>query len=63
MSIVAMDTYRRLKYLRAKVAEFESAIDEFEGELMDLGVLRAMHYVAKYRAEELRQAIRGDRNE
>lgn len=63
MSIVAMDAYRKLKELRAKVVDFEKAIDQFEGELMELGALRARHYAAKYRAEELTQAIRGGRNE
>ena len=63
MSIVALDSYRKLKDLRARVLEFERAIDLFEGELMELGALRAKHYAAKYRADELQQSIRGDRHE
>ena len=63
MTIVALESYRKLKDLRAKVIEFERAIDLFEGELMELGALRAKHYAAKYRADELQQAIRGDRHE
>ena len=63
MSIVALDSYRKLKDLRAKVIEFERAIDLFEGELSELGALRAKHYAAKYRADELQQSIRGGRHE
>ena len=63
MNVIALDSYRKLKDLRAKVVEFERAIDLFEGELMELGALRAKHYAAQYRAEELQQSIRGDRHE
>lgn len=63
MSIANLETYRKLKDLRARVVEFEREIDAFEGELMELGALRAKHYATKYRADELQQAIRGGQHE
>ena len=63
MSIANLETYRKLKDLRARVVEFERAIDAFDGELSELGALRAKHYATKYRADELQQAIRGGQHE
>lgn len=63
MNITKLETYRKLKELRARVTEFDRAIQAFEGELAELGELRAKHYATKYRADELQQAIRGDRHE
>lgn len=57
MNIAKLDSYRKLKSLRTKMIELEKAIESFEGELMELGGLRAKHYATKYRAEELQQKI------
>lgn len=58
MNIADFDSYRRLKDMRAKMIEFERAIDAFEGDLIKLGALRAKHYVTRIRAEELQESIR-----
>lgn len=58
MTITCMESYKRLKAMRARMAEFELAIEKFEGELMELGALRAKHYAIKFRADELAAQIR-----
>lgn len=63
MNITKLENYRKLKELRARVTEFDKAIQAFEGELQELGELRAKHYASQYRAEELQQAIKGEHHE
>lgn len=62
MSVSTLENWRKLKELRAKMVELEQAIENFEGELMGLGALRAKHYVARVRANELQELIRQERN-
>ena len=63
MNITKLENYRKLKELRANVEALGVAIQAFEGELPELGELRAKHYAAKYRADELQQAIKGEHHE
>ena len=63
MPVIDFESYRKLKALRADVVAFDRAIEQFEGEIMELGALRAKHYVAQYRADELQANIRGESHE
>lgn len=63
MSVIDLESYRKLKALRADVVAFERAIEQFDGEIMELGALRAKHYAAQYRADELQARIEGGSHE
>ncbi len=58
MNVTRLESYRQLKALRERMAELERAIDQFEGELSELGALRAKHYAVQYRAAELQREIK-----
>lgn len=56
--IVNLDTHRRLRALKTRLEELDRAIDAFDGELEELGVLRAKFYATAYRAAELQREIK-----
>lgn len=55
MTVVNLDTRRQLKALRDRMDELDRAIDAFEGDLAELGALRARRYATAYRAAELQR--------
>lgn len=56
--VVNLDTHRRLKALKTRLEELGNAIEAFEGDLAELGVLRAKFYATSYRAAELQREIK-----
>lgn len=58
MNITRLESYRKLKDMRDKIAELDRAMDDFAGELAELGSLLARRYLASYRAEELKKRIK-----
>lgn len=55
MTVINLDTHRQLKTLRDRMTELDRAIETFEGELAELGALRAKFYATAYRAAELQR--------
>lgn len=55
MTVINLDTRRRLKALRERMTELDRAIEAFDGELEELGALRAKFYATAYRAAELQR--------
>lgn len=58
MNVTRLEIHRQLKSIRDKIAEIDSAMDNFEGELSEFGGLLARRYLADYKAEELQQKIK-----
>lgn len=63
MPVVNLDTHRRLRTLKTRLEELGNAIEAFEGELEELGVLRAKFYAASYRAAELQREIKTEEDQ